>query len=175
MECKCQVLFSCYPLRKHESYRNRQEKDPLPPSSLHPPLLIYTWFVGKLQTLWPFVCSEQPALRCLWLPHGRAQRILRNSGGLDTWWTPVLWMVPVPLIRKPWTFPSISETEVTEWTLSHGLPGCQACSELSAPPCCPCPAMQCPILLLPFYLIFPISHLVEVLQVLRQFTVVSSI
>lgn len=67
-------------------------------------LLVYAWLVGQLRTSWPFICSEQRAMRSLWLPHGSAQ--------VDLGTQEAQWMVPRHLVRMPWEFPSMSETDL---------------------------------------------------------------
>lgn len=96
--------------------------------------------------------------------------------------TPALWVVPVLLVRKLCTSPSMREIEPHPQTGGHRngrlLLGpslrTRLSSDLLAPSCCPGPDLQC--LVFPFTFLATsksLSPLLEVLQVLRKFIVIN--
>lgn len=142
---------------------------PFPVSlSFYPPLLVYAWFLGELRTHGPSVCSEQLATRCQGLPGGRAQGTLGRCCGWSqcSLWGNLEHFLPwgkLNLILKP----QITEMGVFSWA----PPGPQ-------PPAGPAVSAQsrsaacAPFFFLPLHLMFPLSVLVEVLQVLREFVII---
>lgn len=97
--------MSLYPPRKQESHWSRWEEAP------HLPL---------------HRCCFVPTLLENCGPTGHSS--VQNNHGWDVWprnpgdfkhVTPVLWIVPVLLRRKPWPFPSMSETEPQAQTRGH--------------------------------------------------------